>query len=821
MLSPGEVERWDLGALDAWTGKLAESRSTLAEQLDSARKHFDEVRHDWQGVAYDAAYNRVGQDHDQGKKLGYEIDELIDILTRGVGAIAGFRDTLLAKLNDARAAQLTVDDTWKVLDKEGVDPEEIRTHQDAINGAFSPFRDAVEDLAKQIGDQALEIRSGGDLLGSSLDVADADTQAARFGKQDGKALADAARTGDTAAIDAIASDMPEHVLSPDELRRLAAGEEVSTVPASVQDYYKALYQEAGKDGILALNQRLLEREQAGDPVAAMKRDNLANSLMVVSNEKIGSGTRRGSYADLPPGIRELVSGRYEERDDTVIDGQRPVKDQMLQQAAFAELLTQANPGYEPGQTLGIELGRQSASLAEYVEASEKDWHGYPPGFDKGDLDKVEAASRQFLETSTRNNESSYALLTGKDPSTGQDIPGDLSFGATDNLYNPQNFDPQKFTSTVFSHEWDDDGKTAAGLYEWIADGTDEPGQEGLLAKRALAELPNVFAPEELDDSGRPKLKAGEDGTVFEDNAKAFVTNPKLADGLSHVLATNMETYISPDPTSTVIVDNPLVPGDQAHVTFDKTDADRLLFLGSQSETGRFNLEVARQTYEAEMLDRAITEGGGDPQKWLSIHAPELATLDARITNASLNALTYQMEKTADDDFTAKQETYEMRQKVGDIVKSLTLDNLELPGRTPVSMIGNQVLEVAKEEGYNAAMEKFNPEPEKEYPTYPDRSRATAEANQQIVQQLFTTLHANGQLPPEFVGADGKPLDVSPFMAHPLQPTLNQFLSDRNLLDFTYRYADEHSFEALSGMARKPGDMTYYVTGQPPEEPGNK
>ncbi|MGK8489227.1 hypothetical protein [Nocardia asiatica] len=821
MLSPGEVERWDLGALDTWTGKLAESRSTLAEQLDGARKHFDEVRHDWQGVAYDAAYNRVGQDHDQGKKLGYEIDELIDILTRGVGAVAGFRDTLLAKLNDARAAQLTVDDTWKVLDKEGVDPEVIRTHQDAINGAFSPFRDAVEDLAKQIGDQALEIRSGGDLLGSSLDVADADTQAARFGKQDGKALADAARTGDTAAIDAIASDMPEHVLSPDELRRLAAGEEVSTVPASVQDYYKALYQEAGKDGILALNQRLLDREQAGDPVAAMKRDNLANSLMVVSNEKIGSGTRRGSYADLPPGIRELVSGRYEERDDTVIDGQRPVKDQMLQQAAFAELLTQANPGYEPGQTLGIELGRQSASLAEYVEASEKDWHGYPPGFDKGDLDKVEAASRQFLETSTRNNESSYALLTGKDPSTGQDIPGDLSFGATDNLYNPQNFDPQKFTSTVFSHEWDDDGKTAAGLYEWIADGTDQPGQEGLLAKRALAELPNVFAPEELDDSGRPKLKAGEDGTVFEDNAKAFVTNPKLADGLSHVLATNMETFLSTDTRDTSIFDDPRATGEQANVAFSKTDADRLLFLGSQSETGRFSLEFARQTYEAEMLNRAITEGNGDPQRWLNIHARELGSLDARITNASLNALTYQQEKTATDDFNAKQDTYEMRQKVGDIVKSLTLDNLEIPGRTPIGVLGNQVLEVAKDEGYNAAMEKFNPEPEKEYPTYPDRSQATAEANQQIIQQLFTTLHANGQLPPEFVGTDGKPLDVAPFMAEPLQPTLRQLLADRNLEEFTEKYSNAHSFTTLSGMAQRPGDLTYYLTGQPPEEPAKK
>ncbi|WP_378731491.1 hypothetical protein [Nocardia brasiliensis] len=790
----------------------------MMERLDFARSHFDEVRRDWQGVAYEAAYNRIGQDHEQGKKLGYEIDELVDLATKGASTVAAHHATLLARLNDARAAQLFVDDAWKVLDKEGVDAEVIRAHQESINGAYFPFRDAVENLAKQIGDQALEIRSAGDLLGSSLDVADADNQAARFGRQDGKALSEAARTRDTAMLDQIASDMPEHVLSPEELRRFAAGEEVSTVPASVQDYYKALYQEAGKEGVLALNERLAAREQAGDPVAAMKRDNLANSLMVVSNERIGSGDKKGSYADLPADVRELISGRYEERDDAVISGQVPVREQMLQQAALAELLTQANPGYEPGQTMGIELGRQSASLAEYVEYGKSDWDGYPLGFTTGDLDKVEDASRQFLESSTRNTESSYALLTGKDPSTGQDIPGDLSFGAGDERYNPEPFDRDKFAASIFQHEWTDDGKTAAGLYEWIADATDKPGQEGVLAKQALAELPDVFAPEEKDDLGRSKLKEGDGGTIFEDNAKAFVANPKLADGLSHVLANNMETFVNPLQTETGIFDDPMMSGNQPNVSFDRVDADRLLFLSSQSEGGRFNLEFARQAYEAAILERAVTDGGGDPQRWLGINAPHLATLDGRITYASVNALTYQAEKVSDDAFNEKQDTYEMRQKVGDIVKSLTLDNLEAPGRTPISVIGNQVLEVAKEEGYDAAMEKFNPEPEKEYPTYPNPIEATGEAHQQIIQQLFTTLHASGQLPPEFLGSDGKPLDVAPFIGTPREPTLNQFLSDRNLLDFTRSYANEHAFTSVVGTAQRPGDMTYLVTGKPPEPP---
>ncbi|WP_159080582.1 TPR repeat region-containing protein [Nocardia suismassiliense] len=818
MLSPGEVERWDLGALTAWVTQLGQSRTLMMERLDFARRHFDEVRQDWQGVAYDAAYNRVGQDHEQGKKLGYEIDELIDIATNGASTVAAYHATLLARLNDARAAQLVVDDAWKVLDKEGVEADVIRAHQESLNGAFFPFRDAVENLAKQVGDQALEIRSAGDLLGSSLDVADADNQASRFGRQDGKALSEAARTRDMALLDQIAGDMPEHVLSPEELRRLAAGEEVSTVPASVQDYYKALYQEAGKDGILALNERLAAREQAGDPVAAQKRDNLANSLMVVSNERVGSGEKKGSYANLPDGLRELISGRFEERDEMDMDRQLPVRDRMLQQAALAELLTQANPGYEPGQTMGIELGRQSASLAEYVEYGKRDWNGNPLGFNQGDLDKVENASQQFLETSTRNTESSYALLTGKDPVTGQDIPGDLSFGAGEH-YNPEPFDRDKFTASIFQHEWADDGKTAAGLYEWIADGTDKPGQDGVMAKQALAELPNIFAPEEKDeDSGRPKLKEGDGKTVFEDSAKAFVTNPKLADGLSQVMANNIDTFVSRDPVETVIVDNPMVPGDQPSVMFKAIEADRLLFLASQSEGGRFTLEFARQAYEADMLERAVTEGGGNPQRWLEVHAADLAGLDGRITNQSLNALTFQAEKVSEKEFAEKQDTYEMRQKVGDIIKGLTLDNLEAPGRTPISVVGNQVLEVAKDAGYDAAMEKFNPEPERTYPTYPEGLQATSEAKKRVLEQLFNTLHAQGQLPAEYVGSDGKPIGVTPFLAPPGKAVLNQFLTDRNLIEFTESYADDHAFISIVGTARRPDDINYLLTGQPSVAP---
>ncbi|MFF3223681.1 hypothetical protein ACFYV7_12890 [Nocardia suismassiliense] len=817
MLSPGEVERWNLGALTAWVTQLGQSRTLMMERLDFARRHFDEVRQDWQGVAYDAAYNRVGQDHEQGKKLGYEIDELIDIATGGASTVAAYHATLLARLNDARAAQLVVDDAWKVLDKEGVEADVIRAHQESLNGAFFPFRDAVENLAKQVGDQALEMRSAGDLLGSSLDVADADNQASRFGRQDGKALSEAARTRDMALLDQIAGDMPEHVLSPEELRRLAAGEEVSTVPASVQDYYKALYQEAGKDGILALNDRLAAREQAGDPVAAQKRDNLANSLMVVSNERVGSGDKKGSYANLPDGLRELISGRFEERDDMVIDGQLPVRDEMLQQAALAELLTQANPGYEPGQTMGIELGRQSASLAEYVEYGNRDWNGYPPGFNQGDLDKVESASRQFLETSTRNTESSYALLTGKDPVTGQGIPADLSFGAGDDRYKPEPFDRDKFTASIFQHEWADDGKTAAGLYEWIADGTDKPGQDGVLAKQALAELPNVFAPEEQDDSGA-KLKEGESSTIFEENAKAFVTNPKLADGLSHVLANNMETFLNPNATQTRIVDDPMVPGIQHNVALRGLEADRLLFLASQSESSRFNLEFARQAYEADMLNRAVTEGAADPKQWLEKNASHLATLDGRISYASVNALIFQAEKTNEELFNAKQDTYEMRQKVGDIVKSLTLDNLEVPGRTPISVVGNQVLEVAKDAGYDAAMEKFNPEPEREYPRYPRDGKETAEAHQQITQQLLDTLHVNGRLPAEFVGPDGKPYDATLFIGTPAEAKFNQLLSERNLLGYPEDYASKHAFASFVGTVKRPGDMNYLLTGELPEPP---
>lgn len=310
MPSPDEVRRWNLGELTSWTGKLVESRATLMSEFDATKRHFENLGQSWQGLAYNAAYDRVGQDHTQGQKLAYEIDALIDVLNSGISSVSGFRDTLLVKLNDATAVPLEVDASWKVLEKDGVDAEVVRTHQDAITAAYNPFRDAVEALAKAIGDQALEIRSGGDLLGSSLDVADADNQAARFGKQDGKALADAARTGDTAAIDEIASNMPEHVLSAEELRRLANGEDVSTVPAAVQDYYKALYQEAGKDGVL---ERIPARIQRGRP-----RQGRRGQPTV---PRVGHSQQRGQ---LRAAHRQGLQHRPGDPGRSVLRGHRPV-----------------------------------------------------------------------------------------------------------------------------------------------------------------------------------------------------------------------------------------------------------------------------------------------------------------------------------------------------------------------------------------------------------------------------------------------------------------------------------------------------------------
>src|SRR5690606_23525071 len=146
-------------------------------------------------------------------------------------------------------AHLSEDDRKKAIDK-------VHAHQGLINTAYNSLVNAVSEVGVAITTATQEIRVRGDQLGDGSDApAAAPANSGVLGGEDGKAVREAIRpdgTVDPAVLDQIASRLPQQALTQSELDTLAAGGEVSTLPASVQDYYREFYQNAGKDGILAM-----------------------------------------------------------------------------------------------------------------------------------------------------------------------------------------------------------------------------------------------------------------------------------------------------------------------------------------------------------------------------------------------------------------------------------------------------------------------------------------------------------------------------------------------------------------------------------------
>lgn len=805
MLKRSTVANWNFETVRAWVTTLVESRNSLMAEADGTVKHFQELGTSWSGVAYNAAYDRVAQDHDQVRKLALEIDELVAVANQEIGSVESHLRVVQGKVADAQGLGMTVDDAWKVMDYENVDAETRKAHQDLINSAFWAFENAVSQAAKNISEQAVEIRSAGDLLGSGLDVAAADTQAARFGKDDGTALAQAVKAGDQQAIDEILGQMPQPVLTQFELDALARGEEVSTLPASTQDYYKAFFNEAGKDGILGLNEHLLNKERAGDVTAATQRDGLANALLAVSNEKVGTNTgSKGAFQNLPPDVQQLLATRPTENN---LDGPMAVGEHYREVSALGELLGQSSPGMEPGHQLGVEMGRQSQDMAAYLDNVKANMGGtMPPGFMEGDKEAMETGAQAMLGVATRNEDVSYSLLTGNDMPPATD-PG---LGE-----KPQPFDPEEFRKEVFGHEWADDGDAASNLLGWVAEDTHKEGPEGDRARQVLVDLPNYFAPESNPDedsvSGNRPLKEG----VYEDYVKAFNTNPKLSETLAQVMGTNIESHLNPNATESVL--GPRGP------VLSVTDANHLLALASQSEEGRFILEASRQGNQTEMLTQALLENPQNPKAWLDQNAEHLASLDGRYTVAITNGLTAADEATADDKEAAQQAAWQNRQQVAEVVKSLTLDMVEVPGRTPAGMVANEVVGVIKDQGFDAAMAKWNPEPPPVGVTYPNLATVNAQARTEIEQQLFQILHEQGKLPeygtaPDgtqvpFVGANGEPVDVSTLTDETANRAVNAYFAQMGLQEFLTGYSTQYGGVLSSGLALEPGDTEQQVTGK--------
>lgn len=743
-----EVQRWQLGSLSEWAGELERSAERYEGELSRMLAHFSDMT--WTGQAKDVASDRFVEEHDQGRKLTIEVLDVASFLRAADTRLSNERQVLLNRVSDAEndSVGLRVTDDWAVqamadvgtLDDEQrrlVD-ERIEHHRELIASAVRSLEVAADDAAKAITTGAQEIRVRGDQLGSGIDAAVGDySEAGRIGAEDGRAVADAVRpdgTIDQAALDRVAGQLPQGVLTDAERQALAEGREVSTLPASVQDYYREFYQAAGKDGVLALNEQLRKQEDAGNPLAAVRRETLANGLLVVSNEKIGTGRNPdgslqspGGYDKLPESVRDLVETRFPVADDDSAEP-RPRSDRPYRMpeeglrlgeiSEFANLLAQSDPGYQPGTEFGTELIQQSAYL---VSDADDDLKNVPY---LGDLDRYEPAAATLLDLAGRNDESAYRILTG------------------DGM--PEGYDPQKVAGAVLGNDWsdiDNGGRSAAQLIDWIAPdshSTDEVRADR--ARAALTELPNVLAPEK-------------DGALTEDYRRFnenFAKNPELATALSQALQSNLsavgDIYNPNGYDSSEVVAQ---PGLADRATLAASDADRLLMLANASEEGRAGLQAAINLNQQEMVSQAAANPDLNARL-----GPYLGTLAGRVDGAMNNAVLFQMDQDALERNEHLQSSYDAKRQGAEIAAELAQEVLPVKRGGALGEAAGQVIVGQAAE---ALIDSVLQEPELESVEVKSWEDLRNSEERYLKDQILGAgaLGETG-LPPELLQADGTP-----------------------------------------------------------------
>ena len=734
------VEKWQMSTLTGLAAALVkDNNETFEVNIDQPKKYFAGLGTSWQGAAYNAAYDRVGEDHDQARKVWTYVDDLATTINQAAGDIDSHRTVLLNKVNDAVNHGLTVADNWVIPDKDGVPTATINALQDAINQAFYPFRDAVSTAATKISEAAELVRAAGDLFGSDLDVTDAPSAGKRLGAEDGDEAAAAAKNHDKAKLAEVASHLPTNVLTPQQLQDLADGKDVSTLPADVQDYYKEFLQHSGKDGLLALQDQLKQDATAtadhpASTAAITQQKALADGLMAVTNEHLGTGTgpdgkltSPGSYTNLPSDIRAVISGREEEYNNTGTANADAARQRMLDRSRLANLLSKSDSNMTGGTTFSMETSRQAASMAHYIDNASTNG-AMPPGFQDQDKNTISNAANQLLAVGNRNHEADYQLMTGLDAHTGQKIPDDLSFGATGSQYTPHgDYDPQKFNSAVFGHQWSDQGKAAAGLYDWTSDHIHDQGDQGDLARKTVSALPHVFSP-----TDGTKLVTADDGkTVFQHMTDGFNKNPELANALSRVSASDINAFTGVDEGSNA--PKPAAP-------LGLQDSERLAFLASQTQDGRETLDLARQTYDNASMYELTHDGGAHAGDTRDV-AQRIAGLDAHIRDAGQNALIYQEHDQVAQHNDQAQQTHDDHQKIADTAKKL-VDQVPLPG----GKLTGAVKGVAEDPIYNGLMNTINPQPTPEKVQYPSVESSIRDGNQDFRDRMTEFVQHSNQAP---------------------------------------------------------------------------
>lgn len=528
-----QVESWRTSALAEWADRIAAENEGYLAQLEQSRKHFRDIDSEWAGAAYDAAYDRVGQEHDEGRKLYYEVAEFVTALREGADRLSREASVLLGKVAEAEAerplgATLSVSDGWAVslTRPEQTTEEQAATmmarafaHHEAIANAFWSLRTAIGEVAQSITRNNDEIRTRGGQLSAGLLAEGPEgwsTQrdlTGELGSQDGALLADGTATD--ADMRTIAQRLAEAGLTPQDIADINAGKKVELTEGQ-WEYLHSFYNSAGKDGLLWMTDRL---NANGDTTQAASVVNQLNTLAnpnVTANLTQPNGTPlpvQGGLGQLPQDLSNVLTRDYTERRNPMGGGSN-IDARELDQVTRMLALGDANSA--PGSEINKQLLIKAAELDEAAHNRANIAEDYRLGT-TGDL------MQRMVEVGGDDKGAVHSILSG------QGLPEGTT---TEDVLDP-----------LMTRRWKDDGAAVENMLSWIeGDATSPDHAVSERAGQAAAGLSKYVAENSdqlLNLTGDRTPSIGEE-------------NPRIVNGISSAL--------SPYIAELAGVDNPFTNG---------------------------------------------------------------------------------------------------------------------------------------------------------------------------------------------------------------------------------------------------------------------
>ena len=335
----------------------------------------------------------------------------------------------------------------------------------------------------------------------------------------------------------------------------------------LQAFYDSLEHDEAPNSMGVLG---IPAQMEGDHLSADEREHalgvLGDGLLALSDERVGGG-----YENLPPSIRSVIDGADFSGTRSAGGYSQTHADWMERAGYLDELLTHSHDDMEGG----IEFSaRMMETVSDGVVRLDAMGHSN------------DESLAGLIDVATRNEDVNYAILTGE-------LPEGVSEGLPDGVevelpWSGEVVDNtrERIISSLFTHEWSDDGEAVRGLTEWMEESSwsDDPAEREMSAE-AMSGLMETITTKDmhgaLSDTG-VELDM-EDGTTVP-NASFTALNSEIADGFAHLFEVYIESFASEDGIEEGSIDFEWEREEggslwnESDNTIKMSPADRLIFL---------------------------------------------------------------------------------------------------------------------------------------------------------------------------------------------------------------------------------------------------